>query len=433
MQIEPGTRNSKLRTTNHELILNFPFFIARRYLFSKKSSNAINIITSISMVGIMVGTAALVIVLSVFNGLSSLLEGLFAAIDPDLKIIAAEGKNFVEDEDLIAKLKDHPDVAVLTRTIEDRVVMQYFDKQVVATIKGVEENFSEANEIDSDEYVWEGDYTFEKRNGVAQGVFGQGVAAQLSLNINDHVNPIQIKVLNDKAKGILDLSNAIIYESIFPAGLFSIQKEYDDRFVLVSLDFARELFEYGDRVSSYEIAIPDLDRVDEVKASLQEMLGADYEVITWYEQHESLYRVMRNEKYIGYLILTLLLAIAAINIVGSLSMIVLEKTRDIAVLKSMGATTKLIRQIFLMEGVLVGGIGVTIGMVIAYGFGILQQQYGLLTLSGGENFRINAFPLEMRFNDFLLIFLTVTGLSLLAAIYPSFKASQVEVVEGLRK
>jgi lipoprotein-releasing system permease protein len=385
------------------------------------------------MVGIMVGTAALVIVLSVFNGLSSLLEGLFAAIDPDLKIIAAEGKNFIEDEDLIAKLKGHPDVAVLTRTIEDRVVMQYFDKQVVATIKGVEDNFSEANEIDSEEYVWEGDYTFEKRNGVAQGVFGQGVAAQLSLNINDHVNPIQIKVLNDKARGILDLSNAIIYESIFPAGLFSIQKEYDDRFVLVSLDFARELFEYEDRVSSYEIAIPDLDRVDEVKASLQEMLGDEYEVITWYEQHESLYRVMRNEKYIGYLILTLLLAIAAINIVGSLSMIVLEKTRDIAVLKSMGATTKLIRQIFLMEGVLVGGIGVSIGMVIAYGFGILQQQYGLLTLSGGENFRINAFPLEMRFNDFLLIFLTVTGLSLLAAIYPSFKASQVEVVEGLRK
>jgi len=380
-----------------------------------------------------VGTAALVIVLSVFNGLSSLLEGLFAAMDPDLKIVATQGKSFVEDEDLIKKLKDHPDVAVLTRTIEDRVVMQYFDKQVVATIKGVEDNFTEANEINSDAYVWEGEYDFSKKNGIDQGVFGQGVAAQLSLNINDHVNPIQIQILNDKAKGVLDLANAIIYESIFPAGLFSIQKEYDDRYVLVSLEFAKELFEYGDRVSSYEIAIDDLDHVDEVKASLEEILGPEYQVVTWYEQHESLYRVMRNEKYIGYLILTLLLAIAAINIVGSLSMIVLEKTRDIAVLKSMGATTKLIRSIFLMEGVLVGGIGVSIGMIIAYGFGILQQQYGLLTLSGGENFRINAFPIEMRFSDFMLIFFTVTGLSLLAAIYPSFKAAQVEVVEGLRK
>lgn len=385
------------------------------------------------MVGIMVGTAALVIVLSVFNGLSSLLEGLFAAIDPDLKIVAAQGKSFEEDEDLIAKLKDHPNVAVLTRTIEDRVVMQYFDKQVVATIKGVEDNFTEANEIDSEAYVWEGEYNFEKKNGIDQGVFGQGVAAQLSLNINDHVNPIQIQILNDKANNVLDLANAIIYESIFPAGLFSIQKEYDDRYVIVSLEFARKLFEYENRVSSYEIAIDDLDHVDEVKASLATILGPDYQVITWYEQHESLYRVMRNEKYIGYLILTLLLAIAAINIVGSLSMIVLEKTRDIAVLKSMGATTQLIRRIFLMEGVLVGGIGVSVGMILAYGFGILQQQYGLLTLSGGENFRINAFPLEMQFNDFLLIFLTVTGLSLLAAIYPSFKAAQVEVVEGLRK
>ncbi len=413
--------------------MNFPFFIARRYLFSRKSSNAINIITSISMVGIMVGTAALVIVLSVFNGLSSLLEGLFAAIDPDLKVVAAKGKSFVEQEDLIAQLKNHPDVAILTRTIEDRVVMQYFDKQVVATIKGVEDNFTEANEIASEGYVWEGEYSFEKRNGIDQGVFGQGVAAQLSLNINDHVNPIQIQILNDEANNMLDLSNAIIYESIFPAGLFSVQKEYDDRFVLVSLAFARELFGYKDRVSSYEIALRDFDKVDEVKASLEAILGPEYMVITWYEQHQSLYRVMRNEKYIGYLILTLLLAIAAINIVGSLSMIVLEKTRDIAVLKSMGATTRLIRRIFLMEGVLVGGIGVVVGMIIAYGFGILQQNYGLLTLSGGENFRINAFPLEMRFNDFLLIFLTVTGLSLLAAIYPSFKAAQVEVVEGLRK
>lgn len=385
------------------------------------------------MVGIMVGTAALVIVLSVFNGLSTLLEGLFAAIDPDLKIVAAQGKSFEEDEDLIEKLKNHPNVAVLTRTIEDRVVMQYYDKQVVATIKGVEDNFTEANEINSDTYVWEGKYDFSKKNGIHQGVFGQGVASQLSLNVNDHVNPIRIQILNDKASNMLDLSNAIIYESIFPAGLFSIQKEYDDRYVLVSLDFARELFEYEKRVSSYEIAIDELDHVDEVKASLQEILGPDYQVITWYEQHESLYRVMRNEKYIGYLILTLLLAIAAINIVGSLSMIVLEKTRDIAVLKSMGATTQLIRRIFLMEGVLVGGIGVSVGMILAYGFGILQQQYGLLTLSGGENFRINAFPLEMQFNDFILIFLTVTGLSLLAAIYPSFKASQVEVVEGLRK
>jgi lipoprotein-releasing system permease protein len=413
--------------------LNLPFFIARRYLFSKKTSNAINIITLISMVGIMVGTAALIIVLSVFNGLSSLLEGLFAAIDPDVKVVAAEGKYFVEDEDLRARLEALPEVAVLTRSLEDRVVMQYFDKQVVATLKGVDEKFAVANPIDSSAYLWEGSYSFEPHAGVQQGVFGQGVAARLSLNVNDRVHPIAIKVLNDQANSLADLGQAIIFESLFPAGLFSVQKEYDDKYVLVDLAFARDLFSVPQGVSAYEIALHDLKDLDQVKAKIEGILGPEYRVITWYEQHESLYRVMRNEKYIGYLILTLLLAIAAINIVGSLSMIVLEKTRDIAVLKSMGATTRLIRRTFLLEGVLVGGIGVGVGMALAFTFGILQQEFGILRLQGGENFRISAFPLEMRLEDFVLIFLTVTSLSLLAALYPAFKAAQVGVVEGLRK
>lgn len=413
--------------------MKFPFFIARRYLFSKKSSNAINIITLVAMIGITVGTAALIIVLSVFNGLSSLLEGLFAAIDPDIKIVAVEGKSFVQNDSLYEELAKLPDVAVLTRTIEDRVVMQYFDKQAVPTLKGVEPNFTQANDIDSSIYVWDGKYTFDERNGIAQGVFGQGVAGQLSLNLNDNLNPVEIKVLNDEASSMTKLNQAINFASMYPSGVFSIQKEYDDKFVLVSFDFAKKLLNYGDRITAYEIALKDPGNVEVAKAQISAIVGPSYRVLTWYEQHEALYRVMRNEKYVGYLILTLLLAIAAVNIIGSLSMIVLEKTRDIAVLKSMGATAQAIRRIFFLEGMLVGGIGVMVGMFIAFAFGVAQDRYGLLTLQGGENFRINAFPIEMRFSDFALIFITVMGLSLLAAVYPAIKASQVEVVEGMQK
>ena len=279
----------------------------------------------VAMIGITVGTAALIIVLSVFNGLSSLLEGLFAAIDPDIKIVAAEGKSFVQDEALYAELAKLPDVAVLTRTIEDRVVMQYFDKQAVPTLKGVEANFTQANDIDSSGYVWDGTYTFEKRNGISQGVFGQGIAGQLSLNLNDNLNPVEIKVLNDDASSMTKLNQAISFASIYPSGVFSIQKEYDDRFVLVSFEFAKQLLRYDNRISAYEIALVNPDEVDAAKARIAAIAGPSYHVMTWYEQHEALYRVMRNEKYIGYLILTLLLAIAAVNIIGSLSMIVWKK------------------------------------------------------------------------------------------------------------
>ena len=316
---------------------------------------------------------------------------------------------------------------------KDRVHMQYHDKQVVATLKGVDESFSQANPIDSSAYVWVGAYDFSAKNGIAQGVFGQGVANQLALNINDQTHPIQITVLNDQAGSLSLLEEVLSFSRIYPAGVFNVQKEYDDKYVLTGLEYSREVLGRPGMLTGYELSLHKGKNPVQVQKELQALLGDRFRVVTLREKHAALYRVMRNEKYVSYLILTLLLAVAAVNIVGSLSMIVLEKTRDIAVLKSMGGTVPRIRRIFLSVGLLVGSAGVCIGMTIAFAFGWLQERYGLIGANDGEFFRVNAFPMVMRWEDFLLIFLTVMGLSLLASLYPSHKASQITMVEGLQR
>ncbi|MCK5924182.1 MAG: ABC transporter permease, partial [Methylococcales bacterium] len=321
----------------------------------------------------------------------------------------------------------------VSKTIEDRVHLKYFDQETFATIKGVEENFTEANPIGDVQYLWDGEYVFDKVDGIAQGVFGQGVAAMLAINIHDKMHPIEITFLNDNASSLTNLADAILYERIYPSGVFAVQKEYDDKYVLNDLDFAREIFQQEGKLSSWELALTDPEDSDQIKLNLEKLLGPEYSVKTWKDLHQSLYRVMQNEKYISYLILSLLLAISAINIVGSLSMIVLEKTRDIAVLKSLGTTAGTIRKIFLMEGFFVGGIGVTAGCLIALIFGLLQQNYGLVSLTGGEDFGIPDFPMELQWLDFVLIFFTVIGLSLLAALYPSLKAAEIPITQNLKR
>ena len=407
------------------------YFIAKRYLFSKKSNNAINLISGIATLGIAVGTFALIMVLSVFNGLSGLLEELFGAMDSDIKVMAARGKFFQNDEAILEKINAHPEVFSLSASLEDRVVMQYYDQQAVVSIKGVDENFTQKNPINQPEFLWEGAYDFSEKFGVKQGIFGQGVAIQLALNIHDDNTPISIKALSPEARRIANLASAVRFERIFPSGIFSVQKEYDDKYVLTSLDFVEDLLDKKGQLTSIEISIRDRDDVREVAEQLQASLGEEFRVLDWYEQHASLYKVMRNEKYVAYLILSLLVAIAAINIVGSLSMIVLEKTRDVAVLKSMGTSARQIYRIFLMEGLLVGGLGVLTGMGLAFIFGYLQQEYGILGMGDGAYFRVNAFPVKLALSDFVLVFVTVMSFTLLASLYPSKKASQIIVTEGL--
>jgi lipoprotein-releasing system permease protein len=410
--------------------MNVPFYIARRYLFSKKKSNAINIITWVSIVGIGVGTGALIMVLSVFNGLTGFIEDLFSAIDPDIKVVAARGQTFTHDEAIYEQLLAHKEVAAGTRTIEGRVWLEYVDNQTFGVLKGVEPSFINVNPLDT--FIYEGNYTFAPLKGITRGVVGSIVAANLSANLSDETRPISLSYI-PRESNMLNPQNAINTGYLLPSGYFSIQKEYDEKYIVTDFAYVQDLFDLQGEISAYELRLHDIDKADRVRDDLQAMLGADFEVMTWYEQHATLYRVMKNEKYISYLILVLMLAIAAVNIVGSLYMIVLEKVRDIAVLKSMGASSRLIRRIFLADGLLVGAFGGLIGVSLALAGGLAQKYFGLIKLNGGASFRVKAFPIALEANDFILVFLTVMVLAVVASLYPSVQAAKVEVVKGLRQ
>lgn len=416
--------------------MNLSLHIAKRYLFAKKSSNAINVIIWISIGGIAVCTAALIIVLSVFNGLSHFIENLFAAFDPDVKIVAAQGRWMPDDDEVYEKLLAHPEVAAISRSVEGKVLLSYFDQETMGTLKGVDSAFTSVSPLDSVEYLYEGDFDLEKRAGVHQVVMGSIIGHRLIADRYDENRPIELMYIPhgpDVSLSVATLMSSLRTAPIFPAGYFAVQKEYDEEYVVADLDFTREFLDCGNQLSAYELRLKDIDRVEAVKASLEQLLGPEYKVKSWYEQHNSLYQVMRNEKYISYLIVTLMLALVAVNIVGSLSMIVLEKKRDIAVLKSMGGDFRLIRSVFLTEGMLIGGWGVGIGMSIAFVFGTLQHYFGIIKLQGGESFKVQAFPISMEFWDFFLVFITVVALTIIAALYPSRKAAEVEVVAGLRR
>lgn len=408
---------------------NIQLDFARRYLFSKKSSNAINLITWVSMLGIGIGTAALILVLSVFNGLTGFIEGLFASVDPEIKIVASIGKTFEDRPGLADSLLDHPEVMTLTRSLEGRVLLEYQDRQTFASLKGVEGNFNEVNSLDGS--VFGGAYTFAPRNGVTQAVLGNNIAHQLSANTEDENRPILVYYLPQNAP-MRSLEADANLGRIFPAGYFSIQKEYDEKYVFTDLNYVQQLFELPNQISAYELRLSDISQAAKVQADLEALLGDQYDVLTWYEQHAALYRVMKNEKFISYLILVLMLSILAINIVGGLSMIVMEKTRDIAVLKAMGATSRLIRRVFENLGLLVGAIGGGFGALLALILGLGQKYLGLISLQGGESFRVKAFPIELEVSDFLLVLATVIVLAGIASIYPAIQAARIQVVEGLR-
>ncbi|MEO0469254.1 MAG: FtsX-like permease family protein [Bacteroidota bacterium] len=410
--------------------MKLSFYIARRYLFSKKSSNAINIITWVSICGIGIGTAALIIVLSVFNGLTGFIEGLFSAIDPDIKIEAARGQVFEDTDSLRQILETNSNIAAYTTSLESKVWLEFVDNQTFGTLKGVDTNFLTVNRLDT--FVYEGEYDFSQRSGITQAAFGSLVAANLKASMLNEVQPISVFYI-PQSSNLTNPQTAFNTDFLFPSGFFSVQLEYDEKYIVTNLDFVRELLEMETEISAYEIRLKNIDQAELARGQLQDAFGPRYKVLTWYEQHSTLYRVMKNEKYISYLILVLMLAIASVNIVGSLSMIVLEKTRDIAVLKSMGATLALNRRIYLLEGVLVGGLGGGLGATLAFIAGTLQEKFGFIKLQGGDSFRVKAFPIELQLNDFVLVFLTVLLLAMLASVYPAIQAAKIKVVEGLRQ
>lgn len=394
--------------------MNFPFYIARRYLFAKKSRHAINIISAISVGGVSIGTMALIIILSAFNGLDDLVRSLFSTFDPDLKITIAEGKTFSSEHEKIRKLYDQEGILYLTEVIEENALLRYGEKQYIATIKGVGDEFVMMSGIDS--MIFEGKFLLkDQKNRFA--VVGQGIASNLSIGLS-FITPIQIYVPKRTTNVVLTPDNAFNRKYIFPSGIFAIQQDFDSKYIIVPIEFARELLDYTSELSSIELKIDPSFNQEQVQEDLKRLLGNEFDVKNRYEQQEFVYKIMQSEKWAIFLILTFILLIASFNIIGSLSMLIIEKKKDIETLRNLGANLRLIRKIFLLEGWMISIFGALFGLILGSLICFLQQQFGLVKIQGGESFVIDTYPVSMEFLDFLFVFLTVLIIGFFAAWYP---------------
>lgn len=394
--------------------MKLPLYIAKRYLFAKKSRNAINVISSISVAGVTVGTMALIIVLSVFNGLETLVRSIFNTFDPDLKITPAEGKTFIPDSASLKLLADINGVACYSLCVEENALLRYGDRQFVATIKGVDENYSLVTGIDSS--MWDGEFILRSDQGRQFAVPGIGVANYLGIRVN-FITPLNIYVPKRTGSVDLDPENAFIRNYIFPSGIYQVEQEFDSKYVFVPVDFARELLEYKSEVTSLEIKFEPGAREANVQRDVTLIFKEGYIVQNKYEQQEIFYKVMRSERIAIFFILTLILIIASFSIIGSLTMLIIEKERDIGILRSLGADNMLIRKIFIIEGWLISIIGAIAGIILGFLICWIQHKYSIVTLQS-DSLIVNAYPVEMKVRDFIIVPITVLLIGFWAAWYP---------------
>lgn len=398
--------------------MRLPFFIARRYFISKKSQRAINIISMISVTGVLVGTAALVVVLSVFNGFEDLILRLYDSFDPDVKIEAVAGKNFSISSIPMEALRKDPDVSTAMPVIEENALARYGDRQYIVMLKGVDTSFRSMTGIDT--MLLEGSAEIQ-RGDTDFAVIGAGVAYGLQLTLGDPGHQLEVFAPKRSSGSLLNPEEAFNRRYLAPAGIFAVQQEFDTRYVLVPYRFARDIFEYDSLVTSVELSLHATADQSAALDRIRTIVGDNYSVKGRLEQHATIYRIMKSEKWAVYFILTFILLIATFNIIGTLSMLVIEKKKDIAVLHSMGADLPMLRRIFLAEGVFINLIGCGAGMLIGLLVCLGQQHFGWIELSGTGSFVIDAYPVKLKTWDFILVFATVTAIGLAAAWYPARK------------
>lgn len=394
--------------------MNLSAFVARRYLFSKKSHNIINVISAISLVGVAVCTMALVIVLSVFNGFDSLIKSMFSNFDPDIKITPAQGKVLEPQDDKIKSVLQLDYIDVACETLEENVLLEYDKHQNPGIIKGVPEQYSQLTGVDT--LVINGTFTLDDGHR-PMAVVGSGLAYFLSVNVN-FVSPVFIYVPKRNGRISMNPERAFSKSYIYPSGIFAIQQEIDTRYMLVPLDFARKVLEYSTQASAIEIKLKTGTDADKVRAEIVQILGPEYVVRTQYQQHELLYKVMKSEKFAIYLILTFILLIGSFNMMGSLAMLIIDKKDDIKTLSHIGLSKQGIRRIFAMEGRLISIGGALVGLLLGFVVCWLQQTYGFLKLDSMGTFVISDYPVKMMWTDFVLVLITVVGIGLLASWYP---------------
>lgn len=399
--------------------MNFPFFIARRYLFSKKSTHAINIISAISAIGVAVATMALVVVLSAFNGFSDLVASFFTAFDPQLKVVPVAGKSVAADDPVLLKVKAMPEVEVATECVEDMALAIYQDKQAMVNIKGVEDNFDSLTNIRNILYG-DGSYELHAAN-LQYGIIGIRLAQDLGTGVKwqDYLH-----IYAPQREGQIDMTNlesGFVEDSLVSPGVvFQVkQAKYDKDYIITSIDFARTLFNRQGELSALELRMkPDTD-IGRMKAKVQEAVGEKYRVLDRYEQQADTFKIMQIEKFFAYVFLTFILLVACFNIIGSLSMLIIDKKDDVVTLRNLGATDKQMTQIFLFEGRMISFAGAVIGIGLGLLLCWLQQTYGLVRLGDSSgNFVVDAYPISVHPWDIVLIFVTVIIVGWLAVWYP---------------
>lgn len=399
--------------------MNFPFFIARRYLFSKKSTHVINVISSISVIGVAVATMALVIVLSVFNGFHDLVASLFTSFDPQLKVVPVEGKTAPADDPILTKIRLLPQVDVATETVEDQALAIYNDHQAMVKIKGVDDNFAELSHI-TDILYGDGSFSLHAAN-LEYGTVGIRLAQNLGIGAQwDGF----LKIYAPKKEGQLDMTNpgdGFVADSLnSPGVLFAVkQAKYDKNYIITSISFARNLFGQQGMLSDLEIRLKPGSNLDAVKAEMQQIAGNKYKVLDRFEQQEDTFKIMSIEKMIAYIFLTFILVVACFNIIGSLSMLIIDKKNDVVTLRNLGANDKQITRVFLFEGRMIAVIGAVIGIGLGLLLCFLQQQYGFVRLGDSEgSFIVDAYPVSVHYSDVAIIFVTVIVVGWLAVWYP---------------
>ncbi|MEH6304760.1 FtsX-like permease family protein [Olivibacter sp. CPCC 100613] len=382
--------------------MNTAIFIAKRYLFSKKSVNAINVISAISMIGVLVASGALIVILSVYNGLEGLVLSMYSSFSSELRIEPASGKVFKEDTVIFRQLKEDPRILSYNHVLQEKVLLRYKDYQYIATMKGVDVSYGLNRPAAG--LLWDGEFILNE-NGINYAILGAGVFTNLGVSLNSILAEIEIFSPKKGVKSALNPADEFNVRNIAPAGVFKAQQELDD-LIIVPIDFARDVLGEYDEVSAIEINLKENAKLTRFQTDIQKVLGKKYNVKNRVEQNPGLYKLLNSEKWMVFFILAFVLVIAAFNIVGSLTMLVIDKQKDVAVLNSLGASNGLVKRIFFLEGIFISMIGCLGGLTLGAIFCIIQEKFGLVRM-GTTTIVSDVYPVSMRWSDFLLVFLTV--------------------------
>lgn len=408
--------------------MNLSLFIAKRYLLSKRKKNFINVISIISVVAVGIITAAIIIVLSIFNGLGDLIQSLNNSFDPEIKIVAAKGKSFEVEDGFLKKIGAVPGVEVVTEVIEDFAYARYNNANQLVTVKGVSDNFIDQHRIPAESIV-DGELLLE-RKGIPRALIGYGVQSTLSISMEEGFHLLQLYYIKNVKSGVLDPSKLYTQKGILPGGVFSIIQSFDENYVVVPLEFAQELMSYESKRTSLEVKTRAGADMDKVEKQLQNLLGDSFNVLNSEEQHQDVYRVLKLEKLFAFIAAVLLLIIGSINIYFNLMMLALDKKRDITILAAMGADSGLLKKVFITEGLLIAAIGTFTGLLLGAGIVLIQQKFGLISM-GMNSSVVDGYPVKLAFFDFVYVFLAMSAVTIFISSRPASLAARVVSVQHL--